>query len=130
MALRRDATVTIVEPFFESDSLPSKSWNRDVLEATIRAIREARPDLDISQIEAASVEAVRLAPTASAIYIDACHEYAECRADIELWQTRLRPGGVLFGHDYSPRHPGVMDAVNEVLPVFRLISDTRIWVAE
>jgi hypothetical protein len=34
------------------------------------------------------------------VYIDADHEYESVRADIEAWQDRIRPGGVLCGHDY------------------------------
>jgi hypothetical protein len=33
-------------------------------------------------------------------YIDARHDYASVREDLELWLPRIRPGGVLAGHDY------------------------------
>lgn len=35
------------------------------------------------------------------IYIDARHEYDSIREDLELWWPKLRPGGVLAGHDYA-----------------------------
>lgn len=34
------------------------------------------------------------------VYIDADHEYESVRGDIEAWHTRIRPGGLLCGHDY------------------------------
>jgi len=34
------------------------------------------------------------------VYIDADHEYESVRADIEAWHDRVRPGGLLCGHDY------------------------------
>ena len=33
-------------------------------------------------------------------YIDARHDYDSVREDLELWVDRVRPGGVLAGHDY------------------------------
>ena len=34
------------------------------------------------------------------VYIDAAHEYDAVRADIDPWHGRVRPGGLLCGHDY------------------------------
>ena len=34
------------------------------------------------------------------VYIDAAHEYEAVRDDIEAWHSRVRPGGLLCGHDY------------------------------
>jgi hypothetical protein len=34
--------------------------------------------------------------------------------DIRVAMGILKPGGILSGHDYSPRDPGVVQAVNEV----------------
>lgn len=34
------------------------------------------------------------------VYIDAAHEYEAVRADIDAWHARVRPGGLLCGHDY------------------------------
>lgn len=50
---------------------------------------------------------------ADLIYIDAGHEYPEVRRDIELYWPLLRAGGALLGDDFSPKWPGVMQAVKE-----------------
>jgi len=34
------------------------------------------------------------------IYIDANHSYAAVRKDLESWYPKLRPGGLMSGHDY------------------------------
>ncbi len=52
------------------------------------------------------------------VYIDANHSYEAVVEDIRLWYPKLKPGGVLAGHDYlDGNHPaavfGVMSAVNE-----------------
>lgn len=135
MTLGQEAELFAVEPFIgcEVDQfpLPSIEWQRDVLYATVEAIREHRPDIRLHVIEAKSLDALRaFQGEAMSIYIDACHHYAECSADIQGWRSVLTPGGILAGHDYWAADPGVMDAVNAFCPQFRVLPDTRIWVAD
>ena len=49
-----------------------------------------------------SVEAAaRVAPaSADFVYIDGRHDYKAVSADIAAWFPRIRPGGLLAGHDY------------------------------
>jgi hypothetical protein len=47
------------------------------------------------------------------VFIDAGHSYHAAKADIEAWAPKVREGGWLGGHDYHPKFPGVMRAVNE-----------------
>ncbi len=50
------------------------------------------------------------------VFIDADHSYEGCRKDIESWFPKLKPGGLLCGHDYDhPDFPdwGVKQAVHE-----------------
>ena len=52
------------------------------------------------------------------VYIDANHSYDAVVEDIRLWYPKLKPGGVLAGHDYLDGNYtagvfGVMSAVNE-----------------
>jgi hypothetical protein len=51
------------------------------------------------------------------VFIDADHSYEGVAADIKLWAPKIRPGGLLCGHDYmiEEHYPqwGVTRAVNE-----------------
>ena len=83
-------------------------------------------------INAHSIDGLRYAAKNNmqfdSIFIDGDHNYAECRADIEGWQTLLKPGGLICGHDYWPRDAGVMDAVNELFEGrHSVVPGTRIW---
>ena len=49
------------------------------------------------------------------VFIDGDHSYEVVKQDIILWTPKIRSGGFLIGHDYNDLHPGVMQAVNEVL---------------
>jgi len=45
------------------------------------------------------------------VFIDALHTYDAVKADIRAWYPKVRPGGIVAGHDYN--WPGVRQAVDE-----------------
>ena len=63
------------------------------------------------------------------IFIDASHDYENVHADILAWRELLTPNGVFAGHDYAEWAPGVVRAVGELVPVFRIVGVT-IWTTE
>ena len=67
--------------------------------------------------------------TFDCIFIDADHDYDNIHADILAWRPLLRDGGILAGHDYQPPFPGVIQAVQELVPNFSLIGGS-IWTNE
>jgi predicted O-methyltransferase YrrM len=46
-------------------------------------------------------------------FIDADHAYSSVLGDLRAWAPKLKPGGLLAGHDYSIEWPGVVRAVEE-----------------
>ncbi len=52
----------------------------------------------------------------SFVFIDASHDQASVAADIKAWLPKVKPGGVLAGHDFG--YSGVASAVMELLPGF------------
>ncbi len=65
-------------------------------------------------VEAAAQQADR---SLDLVYIDGAHDEASVRADLLAWQPKVRAGGWLAGHDYSPLIEGgaVMRVVDEVV---------------
>jgi predicted O-methyltransferase YrrM len=50
----------------------------------------------------------------SFVFLDADHEYSSVKEDLEAWVPKVKPGGIIAGHDYEdPLWPGVAKAVNE-----------------
>lgn len=47
------------------------------------------------------------------VYIDATHTYEAVKQEIELWSKKVKPDGLISGHDYVSGWPGVIKAVNE-----------------
>lgn len=51
------------------------------------------------------------------VHLDARHDYASVKADIESWLPKVKPGGWLSGDDFDEeKWPEVVKAVNEMLP--------------
>lgn len=48
------------------------------------------------------------------VFIDANHEYQFVKDDINAWLPKIKPGGIIAGHDYNAEHPGVLQAVPEI----------------
>src|SRR5262245_27614571 len=73
----------------------------------------------ITLIISDSVSAARLFSNASLdwVHLDARHDYASVKADIEAWLPKVKPGGWLSGDDYdTQKWPEVVKAVDDVLP--------------
>ncbi len=70
---------------------------------------------------------------AGLVFLDASHDLENVRADILAWQPLVAPGGILAGHDLRDSWPGVRQAVEELVPGWRMAdpADPRnsIWVA-
>lgn len=60
------------------------------------------------------------------VYIDAAHDYESVKADIAAWWPKVKPGGILAGHDYCEAWPGVKKAVDEAFPNRQLTSKS-VW---
>jgi hypothetical protein len=65
------------------------------------------------------------------VYIDGLHTYAAVLLDILLWSPKIRPGGILSGHDYGGgRLRGVKRAVDDYTRRFGLklnVSPCTSW---
>jgi predicted O-methyltransferase YrrM len=107
----------------------NRQWVERVQAATFELLH---PNISINSLRMHSIDAARECQrsgrTFDSIFIDADHNYAECKADIEAWQSLLKPGGLICGHDYWTQDVGVMDAVNEVFEGrHSVVPGTRIW---
>ncbi len=80
-------------------------------------------------IRAPAAEAVAQVPASvDVVFIDGDHRYEAIRQDLATYRVRVRPGGILAGHDYGRADwPGVQRAVDEAFPAVTVV-DTIWWV--
>ena len=104
-----------------------------------------------------SVEAAALMQDGQAdvVFIDACHAYSEVKKDLAAWWPKVKPGGILCGHDYDrpynelderlrqfshdqgeedfqeSLHLGLIRAIHEWgVPVKSWLPDSSMWSVE
>ncbi|MHC4526261.1 MAG: class I SAM-dependent methyltransferase [Planctomycetota bacterium] len=64
------------------------------------------------------------------VYIDACHSYEAVTEDIKAWFPKVKPGGVIGGHDYNGSlYPGLRRAVDEFVKEgnYKLYQEASDW---
>lgn len=63
------------------------------------------------------------------IFIDGNHGYEYCKRDIINYAPKLKEKGIMCGHDYHPRFPGVIKAVREMLANrYFVVENSSVWV--
>lgn len=72
------------------------------------------PHVRLVEADAVAFAEAQPPGTVAAVYLDNDHGYEHVRRELRAWRPKMRPGGVLAGHDYCPQESGVMRAVNEV----------------
>jgi len=59
------------------------------------------------------------------VFLDAAHDYESVKADIEAWGPKAK---ILAGHDYNKMWPGVVKAVDELVPD-RILTSKSVWLS-
>lgn len=63
-----------------------------------------------------------------AVFIDAAHDYENVMKDIRLWWPKIRQGGMLIGHDFNHKWPGVERAVADSFDLMRVgVAPDSVW---
>lgn len=64
------------------------------------------------------------------LYIDGDHSYQGIKKDIELWYPKVKPGGIIAGHDFiDDYNMGVVQAVKEFFTEYFLwdLQLNKVW---
>ena len=116
LSLPMDSTIIAVDTFRGEDLEPLKyvQEHGPVMSDFIRVheeVRAMRPDLKTSILTMRSVDAAQFVIDGSCdgIFIDGDHRTGAVLDDIRAWLPKLKPGGLLCGHDADD--PNVMAAL-------------------
>ena len=62
-------------------------------------------------------------------FIDAAHDYDSVIKDINAWMHKIKPGGIISGHDYDPNNTatGVPAAVEEIFGKGNVEIKNDVW---
>jgi len=104
----------------------------DVILGTLydRFLENTRPVKDVVvPIRKTSVEAAKefLDGTVDFVFIDAAHDYDNVLADILAWWPKVRPMGMIGGHDFNDFNPGVIKAVTENFQMVHMLPGC-VWM--
>lgn len=69
---------------------------------------------NIVKLKMTAQEAAKKLPALDFVYIDANHDYEYVIEDIKTAMHKLKPSGIISGHDYHFATPGVIKAVDEI----------------
>lgn len=58
------------------------------------------------------------------VFVDADHSYEACKKDIQAWLPKVKPGGIMTGHDLD--WPTVRQAVEEIFKGHVIFAD-HVW---
>jgi hypothetical protein len=107
------------------------AYNRNIFELFRKNLSPVFGKIDLTPIQMFSVQASKLYNDKSLdfVFLDADHKYETIKADIQHWLPKIKPGGIIGGHDYSQSFPGIPKAVNEFFPgKFKVIGDS--WLVK
>jgi predicted O-methyltransferase YrrM len=119
----------LVDPWSGKGKRPYNGLRR------FRMVRRKVSQFKVEIIRKESRHAVDLIPDMSLdfVYIDADHSYDMVMLDIILWSPKVKPGGIVSGHDYEVRMPGVKSAVDDYVRYYKIdlkIADSTNWYFE
>jgi hypothetical protein len=130
-----EATLICVDPWAPYDDWPS--WDQHKHSRNERGFDKIAKQFGprITKLKMPSVVAARRIPDKSldCVFIDADHSYLAVVADIDAWLPKVRPGGILSGHDYNNtakygnRFKGVDRAVDERFGDRAKIESDSVW---
>jgi len=93
----------LVDPYecYEDDGYYA---DQDYQDACFKEAKVRMEKFNCEFIRKPSMEAVKdfLDNSLDFIYIDANHQYEYVVEDIAQWSKKVKPGGIVSGHDYSP----------------------------
>lgn len=105
------------------------NWPTGAFDDIQRVRREHGLDLQITLIARHSTAAAREYfghASLDFVFIDADHTYEAVKEDILAWRPKMKPGGIMAGHDLSnPEFPGVRKAVQECFGTYEIMPGSQ-----
>lgn len=120
---------TLYDAYRSPTAGPISERAEDYEQAYLHVKEVFAKDQNVQILRKTSAEAAGLVPgELDLVFIDGNHDYEYVKQDIELWQPKIRKGGLLAGHDFNRElHPGVVRAVTERFGEEIAIGSNDVW---
>lgn len=129
------AELVLVDPYRSGDGYEEGQLygggDQRLLDEVCHHVRKSLHDLRVCFVRESSIDAARIVKGKfDVVFIDGLHTYEAVKEDIYAWLPLVRKGGVLAGHDYNTRFPGVIRAVNERFGSHVRFGPDSVWYVE
>jgi hypothetical protein len=123
--------ICAIDPWENWESPDHMGDNMAAVEADFDKRKAVYPNI-IVKVKGRSPEAAGSFPDGSLnlVYVDGFHDYETVKQDILAWIPKLKDGGIMSGHDYSPGFPGVKKAVDEIFGMPDRVFPDSSWLVK
>jgi hypothetical protein len=122
-------TLYAIDIWEDSLGLFEKKWpNHNFTEVEKTFDERLKNYENVVKLKMTMEEAKTNLPLLDFVYIDGNHHYEFVKEDIKNSLSKLKPNGIISGHDYHPSCPGSIKAVNEMLGKPDKIFSDGSWV--
>lgn len=129
----RDGVLFCIDPWEKGIGPEGENWSVDKYNAGIVAAEKMFDSMRLSyphlyKLKGFDKEFVDMFADRSLdlVYVDCDHTYESTKEIIERWLPKIKLGGIISGHDYFTDTPGVIRAVDELVP--RMVGPLKTFV--
>ena len=119
-----DLNLTLVDPWWTEDITASRRGEKRQsadYENCMNRMKQYGSRVQI--LKMTSMDAINQIPDNSLdfVYIDGCHEFDYVMRDVIEWARKVKPGGIVSGHDYYRfKNAGVVEAIDAYTKMHRI----------
>jgi SAM-dependent methyltransferase len=107
-----------------------KDFEQHGLEEAEKSAKNRLKDYDCTLVKGWSMDVVKKIKDDSLdfVFIDGNHDFRHVTEDIDEWKKKVRPGGIVAGHDFFRSRRGKNDMhVREVVPAYAYAYKINPW---
>lgn len=109
-------TLYAIDIWEDSLGLFKKKWpNHSFSEVEKTFDKRLKNFKNVVKLKMTMKEAENSLPLLDFVYIDGNHHYEYVKEDIKVSLNKLKPNGIIGGHDYHYQSLGAVKAINEIL---------------
>ena len=126
-----DLTLHLVDSWEPVDIYQSADKQDDAYAETLQAVEPYKERTRVHRNWTSDAAKTFEDQSLDFVYVDASHDYRNCRADLIDWWPKVKVGGLFAGNDYYTGHvaaAGVTFGVKDAVDEFAAVRNLRVYV--